>query len=124
MIQGCSSSRSQCGGDPRPGGGGASNLGVDPVEEQAILVSFPPGWGLGGCFKAKNVFFFFLGRFIVSKVMTHRKSMYLYQTKGSPPEIHAAGIWALPVRGGLNPCPDGLGHFFREEFFKFKWAFA
>ena len=26
--------------------------------------------------------------------------------------------------GGLNPCPDGLGHFFREEFSKFKWAFA
>ena len=25
--------------------------------------------------------------------------------------------------GGLNPCPDGLGHFFREEFSKFKWAF-
>ena len=20
--------------------------------------------------------------------------------------------------GGLNPCPDGLGHFFREEFFQ------
>ena len=26
--------------------------------------------------------------------------------------------------GGLNPCPDGLGHFFREEFTKFKRAFA
>ena len=26
--------------------------------------------------------------------------------------------------GGLNPCPDGLGHFFREEFSKFKGAFA
>ena len=26
--------------------------------------------------------------------------------------------------GGLNPCPDGLGHFFREEFAKIKWAFA
>ena len=26
--------------------------------------------------------------------------------------------------GGLNPCPDGLGHFFKEEFSKFKWAFA
>ena len=26
--------------------------------------------------------------------------------------------------GGLNPCPDGLGHFFREEFTKFKQAFA
>ena len=24
----------------------------------------------------------------------------------------------------LNPCPDGLGHFFREEFSKIKWAFA
>ena len=26
--------------------------------------------------------------------------------------------------GWLNPCPDGLGHFFREEFSKFKGAFA
>ena len=26
--------------------------------------------------------------------------------------------------GGLNPCPDGLGHFFKEEFSKFKRAFA
>ena len=26
--------------------------------------------------------------------------------------------------GGLNPCLDGLGHFFREEFSKFKRAFA
>ena len=26
--------------------------------------------------------------------------------------------------GGLDPCPDGLGHFFREEFAKIKWAFA
>ena len=34
-------------------------------------------------------------------------------------------MWALPVwGGGLNPCPDGLGHFFREEFSKFKRAFA
>ena len=42
-------------------------------------------------------------------------------------------MWALPVWwwwwwwwwwGGLNPCPDGLGHFSREEFSKFKWAFA
>ena len=47
--------------------------------------------------------------------------------KGSTIEIHAAGIWASPVRGGgqgLNPCPDDLGHFFREEFAKIKWAFA
>ena len=26
--------------------------------------------------------------------------------------------------GGLDPCLDGLGHFFREEFAKIKWAFA
>ena len=45
--------------------------------------------------------------------------------KGSTPQIHAGGIRALPVRGGgLDPCPDGLGHFFREEFAKIKWAFA
>ena len=38
-----------------------------------------------------------------------------FKFKGSPPQIHEAGIWALPVRGGrggLNPCPDGLGQFF------------
>ena len=40
--------------------------------------------------------------------------------------VSVTSIWALPVRGGrggLNPCPDGLGHFFREEFSKFKRAF-
>ena len=26
--------------------------------------------------------------------------------------------------GGLDPCPDGLGHFFREELSMFKGAFA
>ena len=25
-----------------------SRLGGDPEEEQAILIPFPPGWGLGG----------------------------------------------------------------------------
>ena len=25
--------------------------------------------------------------------------------------------------GGLNACPDGLGHLFREELSKFKWAY-
>ena len=45
--------------------------------------------------------------------------------KGSPFQLVTTSIWALPVwGGGLNPCPDGLGHFFREEFSKFKWAFA
>ena len=36
-------------------------------------------------------------------------------TKGSIPQIHTGGIWALPVRGVLNPSPDGLGHFFRRR---------
>ena len=29
-------------------------------------------------------------------------------------------MWALPVwgGGGLNPCPDGLGHLFREKMVK------
>ena len=51
--------------------------------------------------------------------------MLLQVVQGSPPQIHAADIWALPVRGGggLNPCPDGLGHFFREEFAKIKSYF-
>ena len=37
--------------------------------------------------------------------------------KGSRTEEDTEGIWALPVWGGrgLNPCPDGLGHFFRDE---------
>ena len=35
-------------------------------------------------------------------------------TEGSLNQIHDPGIWALPVkgRGGLNPCLEGLGHFF------------
>ena len=47
-------------------------------------------------------------------------------TKGSPFLIWALFFWGLPVwgGGGLNTCPDGLGHFFREEFSKFKRAFA
>ena len=40
--------------------------------------------------------------------------------------VDAPYIWALPVwgggGGGLNTCPDGLGHLFREELSKFKWA--
>ena len=46
--------------------------------------------------------------------------------KGSPFQFVPPPIWGFPVwgGGGLNPCPDGLGHFFREEFSKFKWAFA
>ena len=26
--------------------------------------------------------------------------------------------------GGSNPCEDGLGHLFREELSRFKWAFT
>ena len=45
--------------------------------------------------------------------------------EGSPFQLVNTSMWALPVwGGGLNPCPDGLGHFFREEFSKFKRAFA
>ena len=45
--------------------------------------------------------------------------------KGSPHAKHATSIWALPVwGGGLDPCQDGLGHLFREELSKFKWAFG
>ena len=29
-----------------------------------------------------------------------------------------------PNGGGLDPCPDGLGHLFREELSMFKGAFA
>ena len=57
---------------------------------------------------------------------TSEIQLFKTRHKGSPTEISVTSIWALPVRGeggGLNPCPDGLGHFFREEFSKFKWAF-
>ena len=51
-------------------------------------------------------------------------TIYLY--KGSSPQEVSRFKWALPVRGGggLNACQDGLGHLFREELSKFKWAFA
>ena len=33
--------------------------------------------------------------------------------KGSPPQIHAGGIWALPVRvGGSRPLPGWFGALF------------
>ena len=35
----------------------------------------------------------------------------LTPSKGSPFQLVTTSIWALPVwGGGLNPCPDGLGH--------------
>ena len=42
--------------------------------------------------------------------------------KGAPIKIDAPYIWALPVcggggGGGLNACPDGLGHLFGEELY-------
>ena len=47
--------------------------------------------------------------------------------QGSPSQKVETYIWALPVwgvgRGGLNACPDGLGHLSREELCKFKWAY-
>ena len=37
--------------------------------------------------------------------------------KGSPFQLVTTSIWALPVwGGGLNPCPDGLGHFLGKNF--------
>ena len=30
----------------------------------------------------------------------HSKSISVWEHLGKPPQIHAAGIWALPVRGG------------------------
>ena len=45
------------------------------------------------------------------------------QLEGRPISIVEPYIWALPVwGGGLNACPHGLGHLFREELSKFKWA--
>ena len=40
-------------------------------------------------------------------------------SKGSPHRKNTASIWVLPVWGG-----GLLGHLFREELSKFKWAFA
>ena len=31
------------------------------------------------------------------------------KVKGSPIQIPAGSIWALPFRGGLKACQDGLG---------------
>ena len=39
------------------------------------------------------------------------------------PLMHPLREDSFRLAQGLNPCPDGLGHFFREEFSKFKWAF-
>ena len=37
--------------------------------------------------------------------------------KGSTFEFSVTSIWALPVRGGgLNPCPNVLGHFLEKNF--------
>ena len=47
-----------------------------------------------------------------------------YPGEGCTPVIFYRFKWALPVRGGLNACQDGLGHLFREELPMFKWAFA
>ena len=35
--------------------------------------------------------------------------------KGIPMKIVRPYIWALPVWGGLNACPDGLGHLFTAK---------
>ena len=49
-----------------------------------------------------------------------------HQLREAPLKKNAVSIWALPVwgGGGLDPCHDVLGHLFREELSKFKWAFA
>ena len=65
----------------------------------------------------------------VQEMQAHKKISQLngifQQSKGSPHKNVEASIWALPVwGGGLDPCQDGLGHLFREELSKFKWAFA
>ena len=44
--------------------------------------------------------------------------------KGIPIKIVRPYIWALSLWGGLNACPDGLGHLLREELSKFKRASA
>ena len=66
-------------------------------------------------------------RFIekMEKQLTNFIFVLPLQCEGSPHENVATSIWALPVwGGGLDPCQDGLGHLFREELSKFKWAFA
>ena len=45
--------------------------------------------------------------------------------KGSPFQFVPTSMWALPVwEGGSKPLPGWFGALFREEFSKFKRAFA
>ena len=43
----------------------------------------------------------------------------------APPNQNTRSFGHCPFGGGgLNPCHYGLGHLFRGELSKFKWAFA
>ena len=59
----------------------------------------------------------YVSYFCCTDMMYHIREAPLKFTRGH------LGI-ARKGGGGLDPCPDGLGHFFREEFAKIKWAFA
>ena len=57
-----------------------------------------------------STFLSFIFLLLPGKVIIFNIFIILSIPKGSTTQIHAGGIWALPVRGGgLNPCPDGLG---------------
>ena len=59
--------------------------------------------------------------------MTNINQFFLHLWQLGKPHSNSRGGHLGIARkggGGLNPYPDGLGHFFREEFAKIKWAFT
>ena len=46
-----------------------------------------------------------------------------YLREAPPKKLHPLLGHCLNGAGGLNACQDGLGHLFREELSKVKWAF-
>ena len=64
-------------------------------------------------------------REIQNQSETNTCEIYSVLGKGSPSLKNVGSIWALPKwGGGLDPCPNGLGHLFWEELSMFKGAFA
>ena len=64
---------------------------------------------------------------LVGKFQPHwlKPSNVIGGIREAPTEMLALLFGHCPFGGrGLDPCQDGLGHLFREELSKFKWAFA
>ena len=57
--------------------------------------------------------------------LAHARTQILGALWEGPYQLLSPTFGHCPLgRGCLNACPDGLGHLFREELSKFKWAFA